>query len=167
MAELVVLLGEHALDLVAASLRSEGVDCVLVPPCALRVTYDATQSDPDAFWLGMSDDTSEKLSAAVIGVPHAKLVGLLCGFHVGLLPCLPCHVVHGQDGLRLLHTGPTSMAYSRCPSPSPCMMGAGKGGPWVLVRVKDEGDRLVPLPTGLRDDELLAVATALMDRARA
>ena len=162
MAELCILVSADMLDAYAARLRAEGVECSLAPPCGLRVATELGRAESDdAFFPGLTDATSERIVAALLGVTHDKLTNtLLCGFNAGLLPCYPYRVLAGEGGLRLLHTTITSMLYNACHAPDtvPCAV-PGLGGPWVLHRI-DEAGGLAPL--ALPDDELLPTATALM-----
>ena len=162
MAELCILVSTDMLDAYAARLRAEGVECTLAPPCGLRVACELDRAqDDDAFFPGITDATSERIVAALLGTTHDKLTNtLLCGFNAGLLPCYPHRTLVGEGGLRVLHTTITSMLYNAAHAPDtvPCAV-PGFGGAWVLSRI-DEAGGLVPL--AMSDDELLPAATALM-----
>ena len=52
-----------------------------------------------------------------------------------------------------------------CPETHPCILGDGKGGPWILFSAIERGDGFDLQPLSLADEELLPNATAIMSRA--
>lgn len=162
--DIALLVGASELDACASRVRAQGVACTVVRPCALRVRCEVELSPADAFFVGLSDDTSERVVAAMLRVSHTHLVGTL---GLGLLACYPHATQRGESGVRVVHGTLASLLFARCSAPDtvPCALD-GRGGPWVLVRADETGDGGLRLrPLGLDDGELLPTATALVARA--
>lgn len=171
MAQLAILISEHMLDLTASRLRDEGVAFTLVPPCTLKLECDSTSCDHFAFLPGLSPPTCVKVVAALLGVTSLHLTNTLLprADPIASVVYPFDSVTDGQNGKGhfVIHAAIPSILFNvcACPETHPCILGQGKGGPWILFHAAERGDGFDLQPLSLVDEELLPKATAIMSRA--
>ena len=167
MAQLAILISEHMLDLTACRLREEGVAFTLVPPCTLKLECESTSCDHFAFLPGLSPPTCIKVVAALLDVTTLHLTNTLLprADPVASIVYPFDSVTDGHDHFVIHSTIPSVLFnVSACPETHPCMIGEGKGGPWILFEAVERGDGFDLQPLSLADDELLPKATSIMSQ---
>ena len=168
MAQLAILISEHMLDLTATRLRDEGVAFTLVPPCTLKLECNTTLCDNFAFLPGLNPPTCIKVVAALLGVTSLHLTNTLLPRADPVASVVyPFDSVTDGRGHFVIHAAIPSILFNvcACPETHPCILGDGKGGPWILFSAIERGDGFDLQPLSLVDEELLPKATAIMSRA--
>ena len=88
MGEIVLLVCEHLLDVIAARIRATGIEVVLAPPNGIRIKTEHDKAPSVDFFPGLSETSAAKVTAALLDVSYEHLTTVLLPGRP-LLPLLP------------------------------------------------------------------------------
>ena len=165
--EVILIVNSNLLDLLATRIRDSGVDCILSPPCAIRLNVEEHETN-DKFWVGFTNETAENVCSALLGMGRDRLVNtLLPGFNASAMISLP-YKRQSDGNLHLHYVRGVAMLYNQVPGPEiyPCELGERFGGCWLLFRAEEVSEDYFRMEDiELQDGEqICTIAKALISK---
>ena len=133
MVTLAILVSEDMVDLTSTRMRDEGLEVTIKPPCTILVDCEAQAADHMTFFPGLSEETSGKVVASLMGISFRHLSTTLLPGRV-LLPTFPFDSKSDGSGLHVMYGNVCQMLYNVCAGPS----AIAYSGPLVMFRATEK-----------------------------